>query len=84
MSQQRELKCPVCRAAFRGDCVCSRCGADLSMLMLVAAKAYKLRQAAISQLAEGQLEAAHGRIRKSIKLMDSNISRKIENLCLFL
>ncbi len=84
MTNKQKLQCPVCRAAFRGDSVCSRCGADLSMPMLAAAKAYKLRQSAVSQLAEGNLKAADERIRKSKRLMNSKISCRIESLCLLL
>jgi hypothetical protein len=36
--------CPVCRARFRGTATCSRCGADLTALMLLVAHAYRLRQ----------------------------------------
>ena len=39
-------RCPVCRARFRGVAVCSRCGADLARLMLLAAEAWRLREAA--------------------------------------
>lgn len=38
--------CPVCRARFRGVVTCSRCGADLTPLMLLVAHAYRLRQQA--------------------------------------
>ena len=38
--------CPVCRARFRGGAKCSRCGADLGALMLLAAHAYRQRQQA--------------------------------------
>ena len=38
------MACPVCRARFRGARVCSRCGADLTPLMLLAARAWRLRQ----------------------------------------
>lgn len=40
-----ENKCPVCQARFRGSRICSRCGADLEPLMLLAVKAWQLRQA---------------------------------------
>jgi hypothetical protein len=51
--------CPVCRARFRGTSVCSRCGADLTVLMTLAAAAWRLRQAARQALAAG--EFAHAR-----------------------
>jgi hypothetical protein len=50
--------CPVCRARFRGSAHCSRCGADLTVLMLLAAHAYVMRQAARQSLREGDWQAA--------------------------
>jgi predicted amidophosphoribosyltransferase len=51
-------QCPVCRARFRGSRFCSRCGADLSPLMLLAAEAWQLRAAARSSLQVGEFERA--------------------------
>jgi len=50
--------CPVCRARFRGAPQCSRCGADLIPLMLLATHAYVLRQAARKSLRQGDFQAA--------------------------
>ncbi len=50
--------CPVCRARFRGSPRCSRCGADLTALMLLAAHAYVLRQAARQSLRQSDYQAA--------------------------
>ena len=49
-------RCPVCQAKFRGSRICSRCGADLGPLMLLAVRSWRLREAARSALAVGQLE----------------------------
>ena len=38
--------CPVCLARFRGTRECSRCGADLTIVMKLAARAWRLREAA--------------------------------------
>jgi hypothetical protein len=46
--------CPVCRARFRGASLCSRCGADLTAVMTLAAAAWRLRQAARHALAAGE------------------------------
>jgi predicted amidophosphoribosyltransferase len=55
-------QCPTCRARFRGSRTCSRCGADLAPLMLLAARAWRLRQSARASLATsdyaGAIEAA--------------------------
>jgi hypothetical protein len=50
--------CPVCRARFRGSPRCSRCGADLTVLMLLAAHAYILRRAARQSLRQSDYQAA--------------------------
>jgi predicted amidophosphoribosyltransferase len=51
-------KCPVCGARFRNVSPCSRCGADLELLMFLIAKAYQLRQNAGRALAAGDYERA--------------------------
>lgn len=49
-----ETRCPTCRAAWRSVAECPRCGTDLTQLMQVAAKAWKLREAARTALCEGE------------------------------
>jgi hypothetical protein len=58
MSGENGLCCPVCKARFRGAGECSRCGADLTALMLLAAHAYALRQAARQALESGDAQTA--------------------------
>jgi hypothetical protein len=53
-----ENRCPVCQARFRGARICSRCGADLEPLMLLAVEAWRLRQAARQALNAGDVERA--------------------------
>jgi predicted amidophosphoribosyltransferase len=45
--------CPVCRASFRGVAECPRCGADLTALMSLEVRAWKLRRSAREALAAG-------------------------------
>jgi len=52
-------QCPVCKARFRGNKTCPRCGADLSRIMLVAACAQRLRGQARQALCEGRYGDAH-------------------------
>ena len=47
-------RCPTCRATWRGVSVCARCGTDLAPLMSVAARAWRLREAARAALAAGR------------------------------
>ena len=56
MTEKASLKCPVCQARFRSETLCSRCGADLTMLMKTAAKAFLLRQAAREAVRQGDLK----------------------------
>ena len=53
-----EARCPVCLARFRGAKVCSRCGADLEPLMILAVKSWRLRAAARAAIGAGQFEQA--------------------------
>ena len=51
-------RCPVCQARFRGAAICSRCGANLTRLMLLTAEAWRLREAARGAIAAGEFERA--------------------------
>jgi hypothetical protein len=52
-------RCPVCRAAFRGSRICSRCGADLGALMRLTVRAWQMRQSARRALIACDFDAAH-------------------------
>ena len=58
-----ELRCPVCRAPFRGTADCSRCSADLRPLMRLVACAYAARQAARQALRAGNTAPADAALR---------------------
>ena len=45
-----DLRCPTCRAPWRGVTTCARCGTDLAALMRVAVRAWELREAARTTL----------------------------------
>ena len=47
-------RCPVCRARFRDEAVCYRCGADLSALLAIEAEATALEREAVNLLAAGR------------------------------
>jgi hypothetical protein len=63
--------CPACGAGFRGTARCSRCGADLSVVMGIAAAAFLLRARARRLLIEGDLEAAAAVARGAERLDQS-------------
>ena len=66
-----ENRCPVCQARFRGVRICSRCGADLEPLMLLAVKAWQLRQAARQALDAGDVEVALGLAMEAQAVQDT-------------
>jgi hypothetical protein len=65
---QAEGRCPVCQARFRGVSICSRCGADLTPLMLLAAHAYSLRRSARRSLRAGDAQSALAAVKAAQKL----------------
>lgn len=50
--------CPVCRAKYRGERCCPRCGADLAPLMRLLVRAWRFRNAAREALAAGDARRA--------------------------
>ncbi|CAB1082403.1 hypothetical protein D1AOALGA4SA_10024 [Olavius algarvensis Delta 1 endosymbiont] len=59
MQNKGPLRCPVCRAKFRGSRQCSRCGADLTGIMVLAARAQRRRVNARKSLYDLNFEKAH-------------------------
>ena len=55
MKADTRHRCPVCRAPFRETSTCSRCGADLTRLMTLAAQSQVLRQQARQALTAGDV-----------------------------
>lgn len=50
--------CPACGAGWRGTAICSRCGAELSVVMGLALAAFRLRERSRRLLIEGDVEGA--------------------------
>ena len=59
MDIKGSLRCPVCRAKFRGTRECSRCGADLTGIMVLSARAQLYRANARKSLYALNFEKAH-------------------------
>ena len=72
--------CPVCRARFRGAAECSRCGADLTVLMTLAASAWRMRQAARAALADGDVAGARDLASQAQHICSTPAGRKLEAL----
>lgn len=72
--------CPVCRASFRGAIVCSRCGADLTVVMTLAASAWRMRQAARQALAAGELARTRDLASRAQQICHTPAGKKLEAL----
>jgi hypothetical protein len=81
MNDLRGSSCPVCRARFRGSSQCSRCGADLTALMLLVAHAYVLRQAARQSLRQGDWQAALDSTQAAQRLHSTPEGSLLSNVC---
>jgi len=58
MPAAQSPRCPACQARFRRQRTCTRCGADLTILMRLAGQSWLARQAARAALRTGNLDAA--------------------------
>jgi hypothetical protein len=70
--------CPVCRARFRGATTCLRCGADLTVLMKLAASAWRLRQAARRALAASEFAHARELAARAQQICSTSAGRGLE------
>ncbi len=59
MHKNGPVRCPVCRAKFRCTRQCSRCGADLTAIMVLSARASSCRANARKSLYALNFEKAH-------------------------
>jgi len=74
----RPLTCPVCQARFRSVALCSRCGADLSVLMQLSAQAWLLRRAARQSLQHGDCQSALASVQAAERLHSTAEGRQLE------
>ena len=59
MDNKKMSRCPVCRAKFRGTRQCSRCGADLTGIMVLSMRAQRHRENAKKSLYNLNFKKAH-------------------------
>jgi len=81
---EQSLCCPVCRANFRGTQKCSRCGADLTTLMILSAKARLCRKDARNAICSGEFEKAHDLATEVQKIHATQTGRRLWLLTLWL
>ena len=72
--------CPVCRARFRGARECSRCGADLSIIMSLASAAWRMRQAARQALVDDDPERARTLASQAEAICHTPAGKRLEEL----
>jgi predicted amidophosphoribosyltransferase len=76
------LRCPTCRAPWRGVSACPRCGTDLAPLMGVAARAWQLREAARAALEAGRAHDACDLASAALRLHATPRGRRVHVLAL--
>ena len=80
--QRCAASCPVCRARFRGAARCSRCGADLAVLMLLSAHAYRLRQRARQFLRKADCRTALDCVERAQRLRTTPEGNLLRWVCI--
>jgi hypothetical protein len=70
-------QCPVCRARFRQQRTCPRCGADLAVLMGLAGESFLARRDARAALRRGDLTNAHDLAQQAQQLCDTPPGRSL-------
>jgi hypothetical protein len=72
--------CPVCRARFRNARECSRCGADLTIIMTLAAAAWRMRKAARQALLDDDPDRARILASQSEAICHTPAGRSLETI----
>jgi len=72
--------CPVCRARFRGARECSRCGADLTVVMTLAASAWHMRRAARQAVQAGDVARARQLAARAQEICSMPAGRRLAAL----
>ena len=69
-------RCPTCKAIFRGEPICSRCGTNLAQILGIERAAMHCQQEALSALRRGFPWAAYRYARRACDLHRSSDSVK--------
>ena len=67
-------RCPVCRARFKGEAVCYRCGTDLNVLLAIEAEAAAWERETVALLAAGDWIAARRAADQALALQYSPLA----------
>ena len=80
MDPSGPLHGPVCRAKFRETRQCSRCGADLSVLMTLAASAHRYRTNARNAIRAGNFKKASAQAKQAQEFHATEEGRRLRLL----
>ena len=72
-------RCPVCRARFKDEPVCYRCGADLSTLLAIETESAALEQQAVALLEVGQPLEARRTAEQALMLQYSTLAAAVQD-----
>ncbi len=67
-------RCPVCRARFKDDPICQRCGTDLSVLLAIEAEAAALERRAVLLLEASEFGEARRTAERVLALQYSPLA----------
>ncbi len=70
-------RCPQCRARYKGGETCRRCGADVSLLVAIEARAETLARQAVAKLLADDIPAASKKALSCRRLHDTSFSRAL-------
>ncbi len=73
-------RCPVCRARFKDEPVCYRCGADLSVLLAIESEATALERRAVTLLGAGEWIEARRIAERARALYSSPLAAAVLDL----
>ena len=71
------LRCPICRATYKGETLCTRCRADLAPLLKIEQDAQILARQAARLLVAGKAQAAASAAQKSLALKKDSLAQVI-------
>lgn len=72
-------RCPACRARFKEETICYRCGADLSALLAIEAEAAAREREAVALLVAGQWIEARRAADRALALQYSPLAASVRD-----
>ena len=70
-------RCPVCRARLNDGPVCRRCGTDLTLALLIEARAEQLVREAVQCMARHDWPGAEHAVQEALRLRQGSFARTL-------